>query len=437
MLAEKRVSMLNEKKTPEIMGIKVQYFAIITMVMFVGAYMDVLPPGIVSVLPLMLVIGTVLYLIGDNLPIVKDYFGGGAIVVIFGSSALATYKILPEGVITSATAFMTSGGFLDLFICGLIAGSLLGINRKLLLQAVVRYLPCLLGGIIAALGLVGLFGIILGYGAKEAIFYIGIPIMGGGMGAGAVPLAKIFGATLNQDPKIIMSIMTPAVALGNAFAIVAAGILNKIGKVKPSLTGNGELIIPNSKTKLDAENEVEDKSNDLELYAIGILLSGAFLTAGYIVGKFLPTIHAYAWMILIVILVKMTGALPAKCEYACSVWYSFVMKNFTVVVLVGVGIAYTDLNAVISALTFKYIILVGITIIGAVIGSGVVARYVGFYPVETSISAGLCMANMGGSGDVAVLTAAKRMKLMPFAAISSRLGGALILIIASVLLRLF
>ena len=332
---------------------------------------------------------------------------------------------------------MGSGGFLDLFICGLIAGSLLGINRKLLLQAVVRYLPCLVGGVIGALILVGLFGAILGYGAKQAILYIGIPIMGGGMGAGAVPLAKIFGSTLSQDPKTILSIMTPAVALGNAMAIVAASILDKIGRTRPKLSGNGELIVAKATNKLDAKEEVEDKSNDLELYGIGILFSGAFMTAGYIVGKFLPVIHPYAWMILIVIFVKLPGILPAKYEYACSVWYSFVMKNFTTVILVGIGIAYTDLPTVIAAFTLKYIILVGVTIIGAILGSGFIGKFVGFYPVETAITAGLCMANMGGTGDVAVLTAAKRMHLMPFAAISSRLGGALILIIASVLLRLF
>jgi Na+/citrate or Na+/malate symporter len=103
------------------------------------------------------------------------------------------------------------------------------------------------------------------------------------------------------------------------------------------------------------------------------------------------------------------------------------MTNLTGVLLVGIGVAYTNLQQVLDAMTIQYLILVGMTVFGATIGSGLVGKLVGFYPIEASITAGLCMANMGGTGDVAVLSASKRMKLMPFAQISSRLGGAFIL----------
>jgi Na+/citrate or Na+/malate symporter len=61
---------------------------------------------------------------------------------------------------------------------------------------------------------------------------------------------------------------------------------------------------------------------------------------------------------------------------------------------------------------------------------------VGFFPIDAAITAGLCMSNMGGTGDVAVLSAAERMELMPFAQISSRIGGSFMLILSSVLLRI-
>ena len=74
---------------------------------------------------------------------------------------------------------------------------------------------------------------------------------------------------------------------------------------------------------------------------------------------------------------------------------------------------------------------------GAVIGAGLVGWLMGFYPIEAAITGGLCMANMGGTGDVAVLAASKRMELMPFAQISSRIGGAFMLILATLAVQAF
>lgn len=39
---------------------------------------------------------------------------------------------------------------------------------------------------------------------------------------------------------------------------------------------------------------------------------------------------------------------------------------------------------------------------GCVVGSGIFGWLAGGYPVESAVTAGLCMANMGGAGDLAV-----------------------------------
>ncbi len=427
---------LGQEKGYRIQGISLPVFGLITIVVLGATYLGALPKGMVGAFPIMMVLGAIFNEIGNRTPIIKDYLGGGPIVIIFGSAALITYGVLPQTSGEIMTEFMKGGAFLNFYIAALICGSILGMDRRLLIKAAVRYLPAILGGVIVALSLVGLVGSIIGFGGLNAVLYIGVPIMGGGMGAGAVPLSKIFGEALNKDVTEMLSVMIPALALGNCLSIVAAGLLDKLGKNRPALTGNGQLLRGAKKSQEDNnENETEKVPVDIKLMGIGLLISTAFFVWGKILGQYIP-IHSYALMIISVAIFKMLGVVPRKYEVGAFQWFKFIMINLTPTLLVGIGVAYTDLPQVIASLTLQYLLLVTVTVIGAIVGSAVVGRIFGFYPIESAITAGLCMANMGGTGDVAVLSASKRMELMPFAQISSRIGGAFMLILATAILSM-
>ena len=275
----------------------------------------------------------------------------------------------------------------------------------------------------------------MGFGFQDGLFFIGMPIMGGGMGAGAVPLSTVMSEVLNQPAEEILSKLVPALALANAMAIVFAGLLDKLGKKVPSLTGNGKLMMGDQDFDFtDNDEKLDDHPSH---FGVGLLVALTFMVFGTIIEKYVPDIHFYAWMIISVGVVKALGILPRKIELAAQKWYQFVAANFTLALLVGIGISYVNLGQIIDSISFTYVVLVLVTVIGAMVGAGVVGRLMGLYPIEAAITGGLCMANMGGTGDVAVLGASKRMELMPFAQISSRIGGAFILLLTSLLLMLF
>jgi CCS family citrate carrier protein len=423
-------------KDYKIMGISLPLYLVLLAILIAAIVMDILPAGMIGAFAFMMIVGALLDVIGNNTPIVKTFFGGGPIVIIFGSAALAYYNILPESVVKNVNTFMKGGGFLDFYIAALITGSILGMNKKLLIKASLRYFPTIIGGVVVSLAFVALGGLLFGQAPGESIAYIGIPIMGGGMGAGAVPISQVFANGLGLPAEQILSKLVPAVALGNAMAIVAGGLLDKLGKARPELTGNGKLMEVGD----EELHEKEDPNEKLELsdYGVGIAIACVFFVFGVIVASLFKKvtgvdIHSYAWMIISVAVAKALNLLPRKFEKACATWYNFVAKNWTAALLMGIGIAYTDLGQVLAAMTPLYIFLCFLVVLGAVIGTMIVGKLMGFYPIEAALTAGLCMANMGGTGDVAVLTAAHRMELMPFAQISSRLGGAFIILLATLI----
>ncbi len=423
-------------------------FLVVCVVTLAATYLGVLPEGMAGCFLFMIVVGEILCYIGDHTPIIKDYLGGGAIVVIFGSALLVYFNLIPAGkagedgemvynmsllfgnldlVGNIGKFFKTTGGFLDWYIAALITGSILGMNRKLLVKAAARYFPAIFGGLICAFALCMGVAAVMGYPVMNALLLIALPIMGGGMGAGASPLSKIFEASGSITAVDALSVMTPAVAIGNAISIVLAGILTKV--LTGNLNGKGALMQGGTvdPKELEISPEVQEKRNDIGIYKLGmgLLVSGAFFAFGFIVQgawKSLNTgitIHAYAWMIITVAIFKIANIIPEDIEIACFQWFQFIMKNLTNVLLMGIGVCYLEIGTVIASFSITYLLLCLATCVGAFTGAAVVGKFVGFYPFESGVTAGLCMSNMGGTGDVAVLSASNRMELMPFAQISS------------------
>lgn len=375
-----------------------------------------------------MVVGYWLSFIADKVGIIRKTIGLAFVSIT--AAAMVYFNLIPENMLAPASAFMNDTNFLAFYIAALLCGSILGMDRRLLIQAGARYFIPIIGGVILAYGLGGLAGMMVGMNFKETVMFVAAPIMGGGNGAGAVPMSEIYAAATGGDKADFYSRLMAMVTLGNWCAMLFALLLNQLGKHSPKTTGNGVLM--EGFRPEDSAKEYSYSMNTTDLVA-GLGLACGFYIFGRIANILLPSIHAYAFTIAFVAFCKIAGIIPERLEFGAVKWYRFMVDHFTIVIMGGVGLTMMDLGELIAVLTPKYMFVVFIVVLGAALGAGFVGLLVKFYFVESAITAGMCMANGGGNGDILVLSMAERMNMMSFAQISSRLGGALILVIQSVL----
>ena len=95
--------MTSEKKNVyKLFNLPWYIFAIFAVIVIIATYTGTLPGGMAGCFAFMIVLGTILYEIGEHAPIIRSYLGGGAIVVIFGSALLNYFHLLPTVVGTTA-----------------------------------------------------------------------------------------------------------------------------------------------------------------------------------------------------------------------------------------------------------------------------------------------------------------------------------------------
>src|SRR5262252_6806216 len=217
--------------------------------------------GEISVMIAVLVIGGFTCAeIGKRIPVLRN-IGAAAIFATFVPSALAYYKLLPPQIEKSVIEFTKYTNFLYLFIACIIVGSILGMDRRVLIKGFLKiFVPLALGSLAA--GLVGTaVGSLMGLGAHDSFFFVVLPIMAGGVGEGAIPLSIGYSEILHQPQGDMFAQVLPPIMLGSLTAIILSGALNYVGKRYPHLTGEGRLQ-PDEHDDLELANEEDAGDKD-------------------------------------------------------------------------------------------------------------------------------------------------------------------------------
>jgi malate:Na+ symporter len=368
--------------------------------------------------------------IGKRLPVIRN-IGAAAIFATFIPSALAYYQLLPPAITKTVIDFTKFTNFLYIFIASIIVGSILSMDRRVLIKGFLKiFVPLALGSVAA--GIVGtLVGTMLGLGAYHAFFFVVVPIMAGGVGEGAIPLSIGYADILHQAQGDLFAQVLPPVMLGSLTAILFAGLLNYVGKRYPHLTGEGRLQPAEHDDMDPTQEEITGHMDVSTIAAAGITAITLYLVG--IMCHHLIGLPAPVAMLFIAVIVKLTRAVSPHLQEGAFVVYKFFSTAVTYPLLFAIGVSITPWDKLVAAFNLPNLITIVATV-ATLMGTGfLVARRLGMYPIDTAI-VNACHSGQGGTGDVAILTAANRMQLMPFAQIATRIGGAITVTVILIIL---
>lgn len=407
-------------------------YILLAAVIFGAAYTAKLPIDMIGGFAVIMIMGWLFGDIGMKTPILKD-IGGPAIASMFIPSILVYLNWLHPEALKAITAIMKTSNFLYLYISCLVCGSILGMPRKILVQGFIRMFVPLVFGSLAAIAAGVAVGLLFGYDAKHTFFFIVVPILGGGIGEGILPYSLGMAEILNQPQSSLIPQLAPAAMLGNVAAIIICAYMAKFGESHDEYNGHGLLVKTNEAAEMLKEMNKEKKI-EFSKMGIGLIVACSAFTFGALASPVLGIPGAII-MIFTAALVKALNIVPTKIEEGAYLMYRFIATNLTWPLLVGLGVLYMPFKDVLAAITPAYIVIC-VSIVVAMVSCGFfVGKLLGMYPVESAIVTG-CHSGLGGTGDVAILSAANRMELMPFAQVSTRLGGACTVVVAILLLKL-
>ncbi|HEY8804294.1 MAG TPA: 2-hydroxycarboxylate transporter family protein [Clostridium sp.] len=414
------------------------YLALL-IVVFALLARGILPNDMLGASAIMVLYGFTCAEIGERLPIIKNV-GGKVIMATFLPSYMVYAKLIPKQAVTTVTTFMNQTNFLYVFIACIVVGSICSMNRQVLIKAFIRMFVPLIAGAVAA-SAVGIgVGTLLGLGAYKTYFYIVAPIMAGGVGEGALPLAMGYSAILGKSVDTLFSQVLPVVMIGSLTAIIFSGMLKHIGEKYPQFSGNGKLLKSGEEDEILELAKAGNKAKaELKIDLAQMSVTGILAFALYLGGVFVNSLiglPAPIVMLLAVVIAKALGVIPNSIEKGGHALFKFIVTAVTIPLLLGIGIAKTPwLNLVAVFTNPRYLIVIVCTVLTVVIVGWFVGKAMKMNPVEAAMVTA-CNSGQGGTGDIAILTAGNRLELLPFAQVATRLGGAATVTLAIAILRM-
>lgn len=380
-----------------------------------------IPTELNMMIALLAVAGFTCAELGHRVPVINQ-IGGAAIFATFVPSFLNYRHWIPAQVVQAVTDFTKSTNFLYLFIAAVVVGSILSMNRGVLIRGFLRLFVPMAVASLAALLVGTAVGTVLGLGARHTLLMIVIPVMAGGVGEGAIPLSVGYGALWHQPQGELFAQVLPPVMFGSLTAILLAGVLNFLGRRYPRLTGEGRLQAEESEQLATREHDRPVNLDVTHIAAAGLLVVALYLVGLICFQTF--RLPAPVAMLLLAVLVKLAQAVPPSLQQGAYVVYEFFRRAVTYPLLFAIGVALTPWERLMAAFAPRNLLTIVATVVTLVVTGFFVGRWIRLFPIDTAIVIA-CRAGQGGTGDVAILTAANRMQLMPFAQIATRIGGAI------------
>lgn len=434
---DKRAGLLTRlfdlSKPFDIQGIPLGLFAFIAVMSVAILHLGELKTvGVAGAFAVLWTIGLFFYAIGERIRLLKSLLGGGLVVAYFGAALTANSGTISSEDINYVQSFIIENRFLYFVLASLLISSIISVKTDILKSALLSYAPIILGGLaFAAFGGI-LAGFLFGVPIERVLMMYFLPIMGGGTGAGAIPMSEVYAEATGKSATDYFNYAIGVLTLGNIVAIITASLLNMLGERFGSLSGHGSLV------KGEQQSRVELKVSEPKAVNThsALVLVVCLLLAGVVLSATLGLMHLFAWVTVIAVIMNLTSMVNESTKAALHQLSEWCMKAFLVTILAAFGLS-ADFAVIAQLIEPASLLIIVSIVLGAALGAGLVANFVKCYPIEGALAGGLCMANAGGAGDLQVLSAARRLSLYPYAQISSRIGGAFMLVLASYFFELF